>query len=208
MRRIARNIPLSRYIWQQTTGQRMLIAHRLQGSPIPPPHAIKLYWIKQYQQKFQLTTLVETGTLHGATVAAMLHQFKKINSIELDSDLYQRAQSKFEQYSHVQIWNGDSKNLLPEILPDISDRCLFWLDGHFSGAGTARGDIDTPIVEELAAIRAHDRCDHVILIDDARLFDGTSDYPHLTELRRLLMEINPGYSVKVVDDIVQVFPKK
>jgi hypothetical protein len=91
----------------------------------------------------------------------------------------------------------------------VPDQCLFWLDGHFSGEGTARGGEDTPIVTELNIIRSHQRNDHVILIDDARMFRGADGYPTLDHLFTLLKEINPAYIVDVADDIIRVrLPKQ
>jgi hypothetical protein len=52
---------------------------------------------------------------------------------------------------------------------------LFWLDGHFCGGVSAHGDKGTPILEELNLILSHRVKEHVILIDDARLFNGTFD---------------------------------
>ena len=48
----------------------------------------------------------------------------------------------------------------------------FWLDGHYSGGSTFRGEKDSPIKEELAAIEeALPTLDSVaVLIDDVRCF--------------------------------------
>ncbi len=185
-----------------------LIRHRLRGSPVPPKHPVKLYWIARFGHANDIEVLVETGTYLGATVAAMLDQFEQIYTIELDHELWARACDRFSQYPHVHVAQGDSGKDLPVILSRISDRCLFWLDGHFSGDITARAECDTPIVEELAAIRSHRRKDHVSLIDDAHLFNGKNDYPTLDELFSMLREVNPAYTIRVVDDIIQAFIPK
>jgi hypothetical protein len=148
---------------------------------------------------------VETGTFIGTTVAAMRSRFEQIYTIELDNDLWKRASERFSKHPHVHVVHGDSNQVLPVILASLSDRCLFWLDGHFSGGNAMRGPKDTPIAEELAAIKQHHRKDHVILIDDARLFNGRNDYPHLEDVCSLLKEINPDYAIKVVDDIIQAY---
>lgn len=192
----------------QWTRIRPLVRHRFAGSPVPPPHEVKLYWLRRFQTSYALETLVETGTYQGTTVAAMLSQFERIYTIELDHTLWARASERFSKYPHVGVILGHSGDVLPTILAAISDRCLFWLDGHFSCGDTARGTRDTPIVEELAAIRSHFRKDHILLIDDARLFDGTSDYPALHILTSMLGEINPEYTVRVVDDMIQAYLSK
>lgn len=186
-----------------------LAAHRLRGSPVPPPHAVKAYWLRRFQKRYRAEVFVETGTYHGASVDAMLHSCREIYTIEVDPGLCARAQRRFSDYPHVHVIHGDSGQVLMALLPTLMDRCLFWLDGHFSGAGTARAaDRDTPIQDELAAIGSHHRKDHVILIDDARLFDDSDDYPHLETLRRLLSEINPRYAVRVMDDMIQAYPPR
>ena len=60
--------------------------------------------------------------------------------------------------------------------------------------------------EELAAIGSHQRRDHVILIDDARCFDGTNDYPSLERVVSILKQVNSQYCVRVWDDIIQAYP--
>lgn len=186
-----------------------LINHRLQGSPVPPPHLVKLYWLNCFRKSYSLRTLIETGTYYGTTVAAMIKLFEQIYTIELDYKLYTLARERFLKYPHVHVIQGDSGKVLPIVLENNPNRCLFWLDGHFSGDGTARGVKDTPIIEELAAIRSHYRKDHVILIDDARMFTGRNGYPTLKSIYSLLKDINSSYIVKVVDDIIQAFlPKR
>jgi len=70
------------------------------------------------------------------------------------------------------------------MLQDSSGRILFWLDGHYSGEGTACGDQVSPILQELDLIKAHPRRDHCILIDDSRLFTGVDGYPTLKATKR------------------------
>ena len=43
----------------------------LRGRPLPAPPIVKQHILKQYQDRFQLRTLVETGTFTGETVEAL-----------------------------------------------------------------------------------------------------------------------------------------
>jgi hypothetical protein len=181
-----------------------VLQYRL-GRSMFPPHTIKLRWIQYFGNACKVHTLVETGTYYGITVGAMLQRFEQIYTIELAAELSERAEKQFAGYPHVHVLPGNSAEVLPALLEVISEKCLFWLDGHYSGPGTARGSADSPIVGELSAIRKHPRNDHVILIDDARLFDGTNGYVTQQEAFSLLREINPRYTIRQRDDIIQAY---
>jgi hypothetical protein len=150
--------------------------------------------------------LVETGTYMGDMVAAMSADFDQIHSIELGPDLFEKARQRFAGMAHVQLHQGDSATTLPEVLRRLNGPALFWLDGHYSAGITAKGSKDTPIVEELEAIYRHDAQRHVILIDDARLFDGSADYPTLDNLRKRVTGWSPNAVMAVADDIIRLHP--
>lgn len=176
------------------------------GKPVPPPDLYKHQTIKSYGERFHLDTLIETGTFYGGTVWAVRNHFRRIISIELGQTLYERAKRLFESLEHVSIIKGDSGKVLPIVLDFINKPCLFWLDGHYSAGITACGDIQTPIIQEIEAIFAHPVKQHVILIDDARLFVGKDDYPKLDEFIQHVKSINNNIDVEVVDDIIRITP--
>jgi hypothetical protein len=176
------------------------------GRSSPPPHVVKEHLIRDYAGTFNTGILIETGTYLGDMVYAMRKSFSKILSFELDQSLYEQARRRFAADRHIEIIHGDSGQLLPQYLTNINERCLFWLDGHYSGGITARGELDTPIKRELEHIFAHAISDHVILIDDARCFTGQNDYPTLDELRELVSERTQGWQFSVEDDVVRIHP--
>src|SRR5687768_9533730 len=104
----------------------------LAGNPIPPPHIVKQITITGYQKKYSISTLVETGTYLGDMVEAQKKRFRKIISIELSVDLYEKAKQRFVKDKNVRIVQGDSGEALPGILKEITERAIFWLDGHYS----------------------------------------------------------------------------
>lgn len=177
-----------------------------EGCPVPPPHALKRKTISAYQRKFGLSTLVETGTFKGDMVYAMRRKFTKIISIELDSSLYAHSRKRLAGYPHIEVLLGDSAELLPVVLQSLKEPALFWLDGHYSGPGTGKGDAESPILLELEAVLRHKVTEHVVLIDDAREFVGTRGYPTLDSLRDLVAKVSPGSKVEVVQDIVRIIP--
>jgi hypothetical protein len=124
----------------------------------------------------------------------------------LDTGLYNQAVRTFAEISHIHIHQGDSADVLPALLQEIDEPCLFWLDAHYSGPGTARGRVDTPITQELSAIFEYHVKKHVILIDDARDFTGEDGYPALDELESFVCVRRPDLHFEVKNDIIRLVP--
>ncbi len=173
------------------------------GCPVPPPHIIKQNTIREYQEKYGPMVLVETGTYRGDMVETQKRRFKKIISIELGVELFKKAQKRFINDKNVVLVQGDSGKMLPGILTDINEPAIFWLDGHYSEWVTAKGDKDCPIFEELDAIFNSKKFNHVLLIDDARTFNGEGDYPTVEKLAEYIKSKNEKYQVEVKHDIIR-----
>jgi hypothetical protein len=190
---------------QRRAKERALIqAWRRSGSPVPPPHLYKQKLLTRYASRHRLATLVETGTYLGDMIFALRHRFRTIISIELSTELCERAQQRLREFPHVSIIQGDSSRVLPDILEGLKAPTLFWLDGHYSAGNTALGDRETPVSAEVDAILRHPVKGHVVLIDDARNFDGTHDYPTLTALRDYVHRVFPQADFSVKDDIIRI----
>jgi hypothetical protein len=175
-----------------------------QGRPSPPPHIVKEELIRDYAKKFKTNVLIETGTYLGDMVHAMKKSFARIVSFELDAQLAAQARERFAADKQIEIVQGDSGKLLDDYLNTINEPCLFWLDGHYSGGITAKGALETPIQNELAAILSHPVDGHVILIDDARCFTGENDYPTLDELCAFVAEPKPEHKFSVEHDVIRI----
>ncbi len=175
----------------------------IKGKPVPPPDFIKEKIIKKYAFRFSPKVFIETGTYYGDKINALKHLFFKIISIELDKELYEKAKQRFKDYSNIEIIQGDSSEILPKILPGISETILFWLDAHYSRGITVRGKNETPILDELKAILNNHPKENIILIDDARLFIGENDYPTVDELIDYLRKNNNlNFNYKIENDII------
>lgn len=161
--------------------------------------------VRDYIKKFSIGTFIETGTYTGEMVGAFLSDVEQIYSIELSEELCRNAEEKFANSPHVHIVQGDSGKILPEIMKDIKEPCLFWLDGHYSGGITARGETDTPILQELDAILSSPY-DHIILIDDARCYKGEDDYPSVETIKAIIHKVRPDWVFEVKDDIIRTHP--
>jgi len=171
-------------------GARAEISWRLRGRPAPPPQHIKRAVLRGLAKSHGFRIFVETGTYYGETLSALRGSFDDLYSIELSEDFYRRATKRFRGDSKIHLWQGDSGEVLTEVLKLVDMPALFWLDGHYSGEPTAIGAEMTPIFRELKQISEQPLQDkHLIVVDDARLFNGTDGYPtmeeFLTEARRL-----------------------
>lgn len=175
-----------------------------EGKPIPPPEAYKYLTIINYAKIYNLKILIETGTYVGGTIKATKKFFKRIYSIEIDKDLFNLAKKEFQEDKNIYLLNGDSSKLLPELLKELEESCVFWLDAHYSGKNTSRGDKETPIFEELKAISKANNQKNIILIDDARLFNGTNDYPTIDNLKNFITKYFPHTTFEVRDDIIRI----
>ena len=127
----------------------------------------------------------------------------RVFTIELDKKLASNAQKRFAYTKKVHVIQGDSKIVLQELLKDINEPCLFWLDAHYSGGKTACGDKSTPIEKEFEIIFGHKNVQqHLLLIDDARCFNGENDYPRLEDVEKSIENKFDDWILKVENDII------
>lgn len=173
------------------------------GRPVPPPEPVKWRLVRATAVARGLHVFVETGTFRGDMVEAMRTHCTRIISIELDPARFEAASARFAGCTNVTILHGDSGKVLSDVVAELTEPALFWLDGHYSGPGTARGEADTPILAELSHV-LDAAAGHTILVDDARLFDGTADYPTLAELERHVRRLRSDASIDIRDDMIEV----
>jgi hypothetical protein len=178
-----------------------LIAKRAGVLPYYQKHEV----IKDYATKFGARLFVETGTYKGDTLFSLQNYFDKLYSIELDQKLYEKAKERFADSRKIEIIQGDSSKILPVLLSEINEKTIFWLDAHYSRGVTACGEKETPVREELEAIANHRIKDHVILIDDARSFGRSDDYPNLEEIQAFCTWTFKNHKFEVKDDIIRIF---
>ncbi|KAF0219372.1 MAG: type 11 [Geobacteraceae bacterium] len=162
-------------------------------------------------------TFIESGTFMGHTAMLAADFFEKVHSIELSPELYDKAVKRFENNRKVSLHFGDSAVVLPQILKDIEGFSLFWLDGHYSDGITAKGQKNTPIIEELQAIKHAGRKDVFLLIDDIRFFQKPaaglpthstlSGYPTIGELCDAIVEVNADLKLAIIGDIAFAYPQ-
>ncbi len=156
------------------------------GYAAPSPHFIKQAVL--LRNAFSNAQWVETGTFLGQTTKELSKHGSFVFSIEPEPTLYENAIRHFKTYPNVKILKGLSEEVFPSLLPCLSGKINFWLDGHYSAGITHKGPQDTPIIDELAHISNNlHRFDKVcVMIDDIRCFnpelDDYSSYPSLNAL--------------------------
>ncbi|AZI25856.1 hypothetical protein EA772_11065 [Pedobacter sp. G11] len=175
-----------------------------QGKPAPPPHIIKQKAILQAKKASGYNILIETGTYLGEMIESQKNTFRIIYSIELGHDLHIAAKAKFKKEAHINLLEGDSGKILKVLMPQIKEPAIFWLDGHYSGGITAKGDKDCPIFEELTAILNADKLPHILMIDDARLFNGADGYPTVAELNSFIRTFTTAFKQEIENDIISI----
>jgi len=162
-------------------------------------------------------TFIETGTFNGGGVRVALDAgFKHIHSIEVSPVFYNKAVALFSDMDNVELYLGDSIEVLPAILTSINEPATFFLDSHFFSFSPALGSdgnrlspSDVPLLLELDTIKSHRIKTHTILVDDRRALgkeyasgEKLSDaWLYLTEdiVIKKLLEINPKYNIYYVD---------
>jgi hypothetical protein len=183
---------------------------KLRPGPKRSPHLLKQRALLEYAKRCNLRLLVETGTYYGEMVAALKNHFDRIDSVESLPDLARAATRKFKSSPHVHIWEGESQNVIPQILESLTAPTLFWLDaGYYTWDGLLRNK--QRLAMELQAILGAKVTDHVVLIDDAGTLKfrlGEEPEPaNVAQLEANLSAAFPNRRVEILNDIVRITPR-
>ena len=179
---------------------------QLRGRPARSPHLLKQRTVREYAEKYGLRILIETGTYYGEMISAMKKRFDRIYSIEFNPQLARRAIRKFERFPNIQIVEGDSQQVLPELLKLLREPAVFWLDAGYYAWGGVENDKQR-LSTEFEAILRHPVKGHVILMDDARGLNGQNGALTVGELKRRIEEEFPDRTVEVNYDILRITPR-
>jgi len=180
--------------------------------------ALKQELLSTLKTAFKLGAFVETGTYVGESTEIAKNVFSEVHTIELSVDLFVHACQRFQHSQDIFLHHGDSPLVLKEILPNISERILFYLDAHYSGEETALSAVNTPILKELKVIRETKKDQSVILINDMRLFQNSlypenirntclEGYPDLRIIVEALLAINSTYQICFLGDALLAYPQ-
>jgi hypothetical protein len=143
------------------------------------------------------STFVETGTNTGfGIVKAIEAGFTNIHSIDIEQRFVDAAQKRFNEdfYPNINFsfYVGDSGIVINDVLKKLDKPATFWLDGHSFH--------QIPLLNELMAIKNHHIKEHILLIDDVRMFD-TYEWDNVghNNVLELVMKINENYKISYCD---------
>ena len=98
-----------------------------------------LYLLQDDYTKYKC--FIETGTLNGDTIFALEPYFNKLYTVEFSEKYYINTLKKYRG-NKINFLLGDSSIVFESLLTNITDKCIFFLDGHFSGGDTGQSNKD------------------------------------------------------------------
>jgi len=134
---------------------------------MPPLNKIFLDLLQDDYKKYNC--FIETGTFNGCTIFPLEPYFNKLYTIEFSEKYYNNTKKRYSG-SKINFILGDSSIVFEDLLPTITDKCIFFLDGHWCGGDTGHSNKDVPLYEEITHINNLFTNDAIIIIDDVRLF--------------------------------------
>jgi len=144
-------------------------------------------------------TWVETGTHEGESSSVLSRFANRVVTLEPSAHYFDVATRNLSHLKNVEIVNKSSEEYFEKLLCGLSGNVCFWLDGHYSGGETFKGEVDTPLLLELNAIRRHKKkLDNIsVLIDDFRLsYYQPNVYPSPKQLAAWAESVDLNWTVE------------
>lgn len=161
----------------------------------------------QLARTSKIKVFIETGTYKGETAEWASRHFQHVTTIEAFRPRFDKTSARLANTPRLRMMYGDSRVVLAQVLSEIAEPVMLWLDAHWCGLGASdahevTGD-ECPLRDELDAINNHAwASEHIILIDDARLFENPPPFPHdpkqwpsMVEIRRELARFPRSFAV-------------
>lgn len=147
-------------------------------------------------KKYISIVFVETGSYDGRTIQQALDVgFQRVISVEIDTIYASICRQRFQEDHRVQVWEGDSLDLLWHMIEGLNTTVTYWLDAHYQE--NHYGKVKAPLLQELDIIsRQPFIYQSVIMIDDRRLF-GHPDSPGIWQ---------PITEQMVIDKLCTIIP--
>lgn len=115
-------------------------------------------------------TYIETGTYKGTNIQKILEsgRYSDVVSIELSDYWFEHNCQRFKSFENFHPYQGDSGIVLDQIWDAYDSPKVVFLDAHHSGPGTALGSSQSPLIQELTALKSKNISSSIIIIDDIR----------------------------------------
>ena len=138
--------------------------------------SINIDFIKQLRDDYNnYQVFIETGTLNGDSTFSLEPYFNELHTIELSEYYYYNTKARYNG-NKINFYLGDSTDVLKEILPNINDDTIFFLDGHYSSGDTAQGNKDFPLIEEIENINNLFNYIRLLAINEEERYKLSRDY--------------------------------
>ena len=178
--------------------------------------------LEELRKKHDCKIYLETGLWDStnSTVSirkAIKSNFEKVFSIEILDKWIKIGNEVFQEEiknGRVEIIKLDSVNLsLLLNREEFNSKTLFYLDAHVDNHEITNFKFKCPIFNEINAIKNLNRKDHIILVDDLRIFktnnpwneNSYGDIDFITEIKKSILEINPNYIFDILDDTLYCY---
>lgn len=133
------------------------------------PTASLIEVIKEF---FGVNVAIETGTFEGEGTFFLAKRFPRVITIEILPEYIDKVKN-ISTHSNIEYILGDSRDILPNVLENLNESAIFWLDAHNTFQYFGSTEDDCPLLEELDAIFDHIEKhynQHFIFIDDLNSF--------------------------------------
>jgi hypothetical protein len=164
------------------------------------------------KEHFSTNVFVETGTFKGKTSIWAAGIFNEVYTIENSKELFDTTSKSLTEYRNIHPLYGNSALQLKNVISEINQRAIFWLDAHWCGGNTYGNDDPCPLLDEIRIIK-QSSYNHIIIIDDARFFLKPPPKPQNSDLWPGLKEIldilnrDENYFTFVSEDVIVSLPQ-
>jgi len=151
----------------------------------------------------------EVGTFLGVTTKRCAKKFRKVWTVELDPKLCAEARRYLASSFNVAVIEGDGLKEVEKFLAETGERnVIVFLDGHFSGGATAKGDLVEPALEEIAILARHRDKIAGFIVDDFRELGTQPGWPTKWELIKSVETLFGQHGFRVAVHLDQVVVRR
>ena len=167
----------------------------------------KRKYLKKIAKTKRYTHFVETGTFEGLTTKIMGPYFEQVHTIELSPEYVNQAKENLKNLPNVQVHQGDSGTLLPQIAKALDAPALFFIDAHYNPS-TGAGLEKEPIFEELNAIFTSPYPHRVIIDDMSHFKHADPGFPTYAALLNYVKKHRPNDRISIHYGMLDIEPQQ